>query len=305
MNNLSVVIPSYKRGSVLLDTVEFLRAQESQADEIIVVDQTKYADSDSVFIKLKKLDDQKIIRWLRRDEPSIPKAMNHGLLNAKNDYVLFLDDDIKLATTFISAHIKAFKKHDCAAQVGQVLQPKQLPCSLPKGYSPGEGVMADMEFVFSSDKATFIQNCMAGNLCVKRQDALDVGGFDENFVGAAYRFETEFCRRLIRFTSKPFYFFPDAVLYHLQYASGGTRHVGHQLIASSAHHSVGDYYYAMLESSGITCMRYCLIRFIFSIKAKFYLKKPWYIPVRLVAEVRGYFLARKLKKQGPSLLSEY
>jgi len=302
MNGLTVVIPTYNRGEVLIDTIGSLVAQDSCADEIIIVDQTQYRDGSSTYSKLFDLDEKGIITWVRRSEPSIPKAMNHGLKLSSSEFVLFLDDDIHIEKTFLTAHCKSLNKHSCDAQVGQVLQPKQTPIDLPKNYKQGQGVMADMEFIFSSNKPMYIKNCMAGNLCVNRSSAIAVGGFDENFVGAAYRFETEFCRRLIRHTGKPFYFFPDAVLHHLQYASGGTRNEGHQLVTASAHHSVGDYYYAMLESDGAEQVAYCLKRFFLSIKARFYLAKPWYIPSRLLAEIRGYLLARKLKKRGPKYI---
>jgi len=38
---------------------------------------------------------------------------------------------------------------------------------------------------------------MGGNFSVKRDLALRLGGFDENFVHVAYRFEAEFCDRAI------------------------------------------------------------------------------------------------------------
>jgi len=303
MKSISVVIPTFNRGKVLLDTIDFLIAQSVQAHEIIIVDQTIYIDGCSTHKRLTELDQDGVITWVRREEPSIPKAMNHGLLLANSEYVLFLDDDINIDPLFLKAHRDTLNQHDCPAQVGQVLQPSQMPRRLPENYQSNRGVNADMEFVFSSNRAMYIKNCMAGNLCVHRALAIAIGGFDENFVGAAYRFETEFCRRLTRHTNKPFYFFTDAVLHHLQYASGGTRNVGHQLITSSAHHSVGDYYYAMLESNGLECLTYCVKRFILSIKARFYLARPWYIPIRLLAEIRGYRLAKRLKGQGPKLLS--
>ena len=298
MSKLSIVIPSLNRGRVLLDTIGFLQSQTIKAYEIVIVDQTSYSEGDAVKQQLLNLDSQKVIRYYHRQEPSIPKAMNAGLLLAESEFVLFLDDDINIKPDFLEAHLNALTEHSLYAHVGQILQPGEAPKPKHPDYQAGDGLLEDLSFPFSSTEPALIKNCMAGNLCVNRVKAVQAGGFDENFIGAAYRFETEFCKRMIRFHGDAFYFAPQPVLYHLQSPSGGTRTNDHFLVSSSPRHSVGDYYYAFLEGDVNDGTTYSLRRFFCSVKARFYLKKPWYIPVRLFAELRGFLMAWKLYRQG-------
>lgn len=300
---LSVVIPTYNRGEVLLNTLNALLQQSSMPMSIIVVDQTQYATDDPVFLMLKEWHKKDKINWLRLPEPSIPKAMNQGLLLAKSDYVLFLDDDIEIADDFITQHQLAISSYDGPAHVGQVIQPWQKAEDVK--YDPVlKGLDQDLNFPFHSTRQAEIINCMAGNLCVNRQQAIGAGGFDEHFVGAAYRFETEFCRRLCRYAKQPFQFKPEASLYHLHLSSGGTRaKMKTHLTSRSSFHSSGDYYFALREGEGANCLIYILARFFGSVKAKFYLKQPWWVPVRLLGEFNGLVDAIKRYRSLPRYIN--
>jgi len=118
---LSVVIPTYNRSSAVLDTIELLLKQSDAADEIIIVDQTSYEATEPEFLELKSLNSQSKIIWLQLDTPSIPNAMNAGLLKAESDYVLFLDDDVTFLGDFIKQHKQALDKHQSIGHVGQIL----------------------------------------------------------------------------------------------------------------------------------------------------------------------------------------
>ncbi len=307
--NISIVIPTYERGRILVATLEQLFAQSFVPYEILVVDQTDYADGDPVASWLQQQHDVEAIKWLRLAQPSIPHAMNVGLLTAVGDYVLFLDDDIAIARDFLQGHATALHEHDCPAQVGAVLQPGEhyvaTELAPEHEFSHTEqrvALVTDLDFSFNGDKPAYVRNCMAGNLLVQRSLATQCGGFDENFLGAAYRFETEFCRRLIEHSQRSFYFAPTAKIDHLKAARGGTRHLANFLTSPSALHSAGDYYFALRCGTPREAFCYCCTRFFRSIVARFYLHKPWYIPVRLVAELRGLFKAIALLKNGSRLL---
>jgi len=304
---LSVVIPTYNRGAVLLDTIQLLHSQTLKADVVYIVDQTDYREGDTVSSQLQVLHDSKAINWVRLGKPSIPVAMNVGLQKAGSDYVLFLDDDVHFSENFLYQHHQAITQHQPVAQVGQIIQPWQTP-ETRVNYRSGSGIMRDLGFPFHSNESAEIANCMAGNLCVNRLMALKVGGFDQRFEGVAYRFETEFCRRIIASTGELFRFEPLATLDHLKVNSGGTRdHAQSHLTSLSATHSVGDYYFAMGEMKHLdriwSSLAYILRRFLSSVVARLYLSKPWYIPIRLVSEFMGLSKAIYLRLRGPKLLS--
>ena len=303
MASLSVVIPTYNRGEILLNTIDILLNQDQLADEIFIVDQTYYDEGNNVAIELAQLHESNKITWIQLDKPSIPHAMNVGLHKAKSNYVLFLDDDVLFTPSFIAQHKLSQKQSNYHAYVGQILQPWQAEISLD-GYLSKSGFLADLDFPFHSNRDTEVRNCMAGNLCVNRQSAIDVGGFDQQFSGAAYRFETEFCRRMVLHKKQPFLFSANATLNHLKFESGGTRkHAKNHLTSLSAAHSVGDYYFALCQFKQFGQPRetlvYILKRLFGSVIAKFYLKKPWWIPVRLIAEFLGLVSGLRKALIGP------
>jgi len=100
-----------------------------------------------------------------------------------------------------------------------------------------------------------------------------------------------------------FYYSPKPLLNHLHHKSGGTRAHADFLTSSSPVHSVGDYYYALLHGHGFDRTAYIAKRLVGSLMAKFYVTKPWFIPVRLLAELRGLCAAWRLSRAGQSLIS--
>ena len=111
--------------------------------------------------------------------------MNRGLMEARERTVLFLDDDIRPEPGLIAAHFAAHAANPGALVAGRVIQPWE------------EGLEASVEgpFRFSGIRAAWIEEFMGGNFSIDGTSALTLGGFDENFVRVAYRFEAEFARR--------------------------------------------------------------------------------------------------------------
>lgn len=214
---LTVVIPTYRREQVLIDTIEAVRRIEPKPTEIIVVDQTT-AHEPAVAARLAELTAAGEIRHIRQAEPSITKAMNAGLLAAKCGIVLFLDDDILPFPELIEAHLQAHAAEGVALVTGRVLQP----------WHKGVVEFADEPFHFASRKPRRIDEFMAGNVSMLRDRALALGGFDENFVRVAYNFEAEFSNRL-KAAGEDIFFEPAACIDHLKATTGGTRSFGEHL----------------------------------------------------------------------------
>ena len=293
--NLSIAIPTYGRELILTATIRLLLDLEPRAAEILVIDQTRQ-HTDSVEQQLADWDRTAAIRWLRLPEPSIPVAMNSGLTEARNPLVLFLDDDIIPTLHLVRHHAAAHDDSDVWAVVGQVLQPGQEPLDVPVR-CVREGLRADLDFPFYSTEAMDVQNVMAGNLSVKRDQALAVGGFDERFVGAAYRFETEFARRVIRAGGRIRYC-PQASIRHLRATVGGTRATGSHLTSANPVHGVGDYYFAMLHGRRLEAAGYMARRMVREVSTRFHLRHPWWIPVKLLGEMRALAWAWRLTGGG-------
>jgi len=302
-DTITIVIPTYGRDRELTDSVQALLALPDLADEILVLDQTPKHDT-TTDRQLENWQTEGHIRWLKLTQPSITQAMNAGLLQSKSKLVLFLDDDIVPYPGLISAHRKCHRDHlNIWASVGQVIQPWQKPESVaaPRRL---HGLRTDFDFPFHSTIGTTVANVMAGNLCVHRNRALEIGGFDQNFVGAAYRFETDFARR-IESAQGTIRFCPQARIDHLRAERGGTRQQGSHLTSLDPRHGIGDHYYALRHGSGFVQWRYIVRRVFREVSTKYHLIHPWWIPIKLCGEVRAVLGAHQLARNGPQLLDNH
>jgi len=283
------------REEVLLETVQQVLNQDPRATEVIVVDQSPLHEA-ATETRLAELDRSGLITWIRLAEPSIPKSMNYGLRLASQPIVLFVDDDIVTARDLVGSHATAHTLFpEAKAVVGQVLQPGETGIAV-KPSCPRTGLYADLEFPFFSIDESWISNVMAGNLSVNREFALEIGGFDENFTGVAYRFESEFARRLIAYGGRIRYC-PRASINHLRASRGGTRSTGSHLTSADPKHGIGDYYFAFLQGNALESWCYSFRRLFREIRTRFHLTHPWWIPVKLFGEMRAFYAGRRMAIQ--------
>ena len=290
---ISAVIATYRREQVLIDTIHYLLQLESGPDEIVVVDQTTDHEP-STRQSLTSLANADRIRTIKLDIPSITHAMNVGLQVARNDIVLFLDDDIIPGENLIDAHARTHAQDGCNIVAGQVLQPGEEPVR----EDPGGG-----GFRFCSDRAQYISDLMGGNFSINRDVELRLGGFDENFIHVAYRFEAEFAARALAAGEK-ILFEPDASIRHLKASTGGTRSYGRHLSTIRPSHSVGEYYYLLRSKRIRGRTRKILARPLRAIRTRYHLSHPWWIPGTLFAEAWGFLWAVALLLQGPRLIGD-
>jgi len=300
-DSISIAIPTYGRDQELIDTVQALLDLSNRADEILVVDQTSEHTS-GCHRQLDEWASQAQIHWIRRKQPSITQAMNCALQTSQSSLVLFLDDDIVPYPEIVSGHLKCHKDQtQIWASVGQVIQPWQRPDPIAPTRKM-RGLQRDFDFPFHSTLASSVENVMAGNLCVRREKAIEIGGFDENYIGSAYRFETDFARRLIA-AGGSIYFCPHARIDHLRSPRGGTRQTGSHLTSADPKHGIGDHYYALRHGRGIGRWAYIARRMIREVATKFHLTHPWWIPVKMCGEIRAILGAYQLSRHSPQLMS--
>jgi len=286
---LTVAIPTYRREQVLLETIAYVLALRQEATEILVIDQTE-VHQPATSARLADLALAGQIVWVRRDVPSITAAMNHALKMARGDVVLFIDDDVRPEPALLAAHLQAHEQHPDGLVAGRVIQPWQEGADLESASAP-DG------FHFASTRPAFIREFMGGNFSVRRELACALGGFDENFVRVAYRFEAEFAHRVLASGRRIFYE-PTACLHHLKAVTGGTRTFGEHLTTWRPDHAVGAYYYGLRTGT----MKEFLVRPWRAIATRYHLRHPWRIPATLLAELTGMAWAVALFLRGPRCL---
>lgn len=289
IRDVSVVIATYGRDAVLVDTVRRVLELDPPASALLVVDQTP-AHPPVVERELEELAATGAIDWIRLGEPSIPAAMNVGLLHARSEIVLFLDDDVIPGPDLVEAHRAAHGRPGVAVVAGQVLQPGEEPVSGP--HAP---------FRFSSAERGWVTELIGANFSVRRDLALAIGGMDENFVRAAYGFEAELCARAAAAGAR-ILFEPLATVRHLRAPAGGTRSYGSHLRTARPGHSVGAFYRILRTSRPEMIPVKVAGRLARSVRTRHHLSRPWWIPVTLLAETLGLGWAIGLSLRGPRLL---
>jgi GT2 family glycosyltransferase len=283
---LAVVIPTYRRDHVLVDSIEGLLALRPRAAEILVIDQSERHEPETMK-RLGELNTRGDIRWIRLEHPSITAAMNRGIELSTSPLILFLDDDIRAEPHLLRAHARAHERNPGTLVAGRVIQPWQ------------EG-MPDFDaggFHFAQTRPAEITEFMGGNFSLSRDLALRLRGFDENFVRVAYRFEAEFAHRA-RAAGTRILFEPEACLHHLKASDGGTRTFGEHLTTWRPDHAVGAYYHGLRTGR----LGVFVARPLRAIATRYHLRHPWRIPATLLAEFGGMAWAAALRWRGPRLL---
>src|SRR5262249_2801018 len=121
---ISIIIPTYRRDNILIATVTYLLSLNPSPAEILVIDQTEKHE-DIAEKRLESWREEGKIKWLRLAEPSIPRAINLGLCQAKHDLVLCIDDDVVPDPDLLEGHFRALKSTGAALVAGRVIQPWQ------------------------------------------------------------------------------------------------------------------------------------------------------------------------------------
>lgn len=235
---LTIVIPTFRRHSLLLDALSDLARQRDVDFEVVVVFQndTTSEEIDELAAALPGR-----FRPFRVNEPNASLARNVGLSEARGDVVLFLDDDIRVPDpNFLSKHVEYFSDAACAGVYGQVLEVGQTPTDTP---TP-ELIATDWgwrRLPANYSRRCRTRNGASNNLAVRRDWAIAVGGMDAWFERGARREESEFN---LRYTKRHGYltFAPDASLIHLS-GEGGSRHWGHVRRTVPMHHIIGHWYF--------------------------------------------------------------
>lgn len=94
---VSIIIPAYKAGQYIEETVQSVLAQTHTNFELIIVDDGSPDDQASVIEPLAKKDDR--IQYIKQENGGVASARNHGYRLSKGTFLAFLDaDDVWMPT---------------------------------------------------------------------------------------------------------------------------------------------------------------------------------------------------------------
>ena len=275
-STISVILPTFRREKLLLDTVRAVARLTEPGDDVLVIDQTPEHEA-ATDEGLGELARSGAIRWFRKQRPSQCEAMNAGALLAHGAFLLFLDDDIIPSSTLLSAHRRALVEDPVLpATTGQVLQPwNPEPVDTVAGF--------DLRFDSAYDKPCDVLTLMAGNFAIRREVFLRLGGMDENFAGNNYRNDAELAHRIHSGTGRLLRFVPEASVRHLL-AGGGNRAFGSKDSWGAIGGSVGDYYFALKWYVWRRAAVHVLRRLVRAPLSRYSVTRPWIIPMLVARE---------------------
>jgi glycosyltransferase involved in cell wall biosynthesis len=124
----SVIIPTYNRAAVVVQTVRCLLAQDYPADllEVILVDNS--TDGTPEAVRAAAAGSAVPVHVIESPERFPATKRNIGLRLARHDLALFMNDDVWVTTGFLRAHAQAHQAHQRpVAVLGHVEQSPKMP----------------------------------------------------------------------------------------------------------------------------------------------------------------------------------
>ncbi|OAI20515.1 hypothetical protein A1359_03390 [Methylomonas lenta] len=222
--DLSIIICTYNRYQNLDECFNCLDQQKLKHNlswEIILVDNNSSDATKAVvedYAKTTKLD----IHYVFEGKQGLSIARNTGIKYSTGNYIVFIDDDIRVTPTWLNSIYSTFVEHNCDAVGGRIhLESTE---NLPKWITPDMcGFLGHQDFGSSPRLMDGISEFpFGGNMAIQRRVIDLIGNFDtdlgrkgeglkkdELFKGE----ETDFFQRLANAGGK-FYYHPDALVFH-------------------------------------------------------------------------------------------
>jgi GT2 family glycosyltransferase len=301
--SISCIIPTLGRGCVLCDTIRALAQQSCAPHEIIVLDQTPIHEARAERTLIDWAQGG-VIKWFHQAEPNASKARNAGALAATGEVLLFLDDDIQIAPDFIASYAETFERTRAVGVSGPVLEADGQMVGHVDSRALGGELGWLLHFPKNYDRECETSFMMSGNVAIRREVFLALGGMDENYQRGAYREESDFAMRF-REAGYRFSYNPRCGIVHLGAGlvlQGGARTWQRQREFWYLHHCVGDWYFNLrfvtLRAAGPLFAR-SLRHFVFNRQS---LERPWRIPFAFGYWLAGFPIAALQRLSGAQLL---
>jgi glycosyltransferase involved in cell wall biosynthesis/peptidoglycan/xylan/chitin deacetylase (PgdA/CDA1 family) len=202
--DVSVVVPTYNRASLLDRCLSALAAQEEPDAEleVVVVDDGSTDDTPRVLERYASLLP---LRFERQPNRGQPAALNRGLRLARGESCLFLDDDVIAGPRFVAEHVRAQRESGGAIALGNLSLELPARAGGLARYVGRWWAGQYGEFERGERTPTF-RSCYSGNVSAPRAALLEAGGFAE---WLARSFDVELAYRLER-GGLPIVFVPEA-----------------------------------------------------------------------------------------------
>jgi GT2 family glycosyltransferase len=213
---VSLIIPTYNREQVLCNTIRYALKQDFGNYEILVIDQTeKHSPETSLFLESLPAK----VRIINFFPASLPGARNRGILEARGEIVLMIDDDVIINKDFINQHARYYRHPDVAGVTGRIFVKSEKITKTPF-FIRNEFIQWIGTQNFTGVKTGYAYRVIGCNFSFRKDCAAQINLFDTNFIGTAWGEEYDFSLRLRKKGHKIIYN-PEASMYHLNVSDGG------------------------------------------------------------------------------------
>ncbi|GAB4459308.1 MAG: hypothetical protein OHK0029_21720 [Armatimonadaceae bacterium] len=173
---ISVVISTYNRSRVMLETLDSVLQQTYRDFEVVVVSDGSTDDTAAV---LKPYVERGQIRFREQENQGPAATRNTGLAEATGKYICFLDDDDLWSPDKLAWQVEAWKRapDDCVLVYGYCIWFGEglEPTPAPETIQPSGKVFK--EFCYKNRIAS------AGQTMIRTDIAREIGGFDTTLFG--------------------------------------------------------------------------------------------------------------------------
>ncbi|OGC03829.1 hypothetical protein A2276_08255 [candidate division WOR-1 bacterium RIFOXYA12_FULL_43_27] len=215
MKQVSIIILNFNGLELLKNNLPILVncLKPNISLEIIIVDNNS-SDSSVKFIK----EDFPQIRVLElKENHSFGEALNLAAKEAKNDLLLFLNNDVEVSADFIKPLIEHFKDNRVFGVTPKVLRPTQGMINESVITGAFKGGVISAEFSISQtrkipDYAFETFSVCGAAMMIDKKKFTEIGGFDK-MLRPFYYEETDLSYRALKHGWKIFYE-PASVVYH-------------------------------------------------------------------------------------------
>ena len=101
-----MILPTCRRGQLLLECIDSILAGDYGDFEIVVVDQDPARSLEGELAKRYPGDER--VRYVYQEEMAADRARNTGIREARGEIMVVADDDVEVAAGWLAAYVEAF-----------------------------------------------------------------------------------------------------------------------------------------------------------------------------------------------------
>lgn len=298
--DISVIIPTIGRDATLVNTLMYLSKQQHVVFEVIIIDQNIAMSPE--LESLLATDPGFTIHHCFQTDKNASEARNRGALLASSPIILFLDDDIIIEdVSFLAAHVKNYVDISIDGVAGQILAKDKFIRDTRHSWSMNNNY-GWLYFPINYSCRVLLKGVGgAGNLSIRNELFMSIGGMDEQFEKGAFREESDFIQRCVK-SGYSIVFDPACSLVHIGESTGGIRSWGGSDGVQQIHHVVGEWYFIFRHISFLNWFHYSVALLRRQIFNRVNVTHPTRFFRSILRSMNGAIEAIQKQKEGPKTL---